>query len=69
MTNINNQLDTKRNERNTVKMSHLTQPAPLELKGNVAENWKKFKQKFTLYNVPQECLKKKTSRKLQCFYM
>ena len=32
-------------------MANLTQPAPLELKGNVAENWKKFKQKFTLYNV------------------
>ena len=32
-------------------MANLTQPSPLDLKGNVAENWKKFKQKFTLYNV------------------
>ena len=32
-------------------MTSLTQPSPLDLKGNIAENWKRFKQRFKLYNV------------------
>ena len=31
--------------------TNLSQPAPLDLSGNVAENWKRFKQRFELYNV------------------
>ena len=31
--------------------TNLSQPAPLDLTGNLAENWKRFKQKFELYNV------------------
>ena len=30
---------------------HISQPAPLDLIGNLAENWKRFKQRFQLYNV------------------
>ena len=29
----------------------LQQPAPLELQGNLAENWKRFKQRYNLFNV------------------
>ena len=32
-------------------MENLSQPPPLDLKGNISENWRRFKQKFTLYNV------------------
>ncbi|XP_030851255.1 uncharacterized protein K02A2.6-like [Strongylocentrotus purpuratus] len=31
--------------------TNLSQPQPLELTGNLAENWKRFKQRFELYNV------------------
>ena len=32
-------------------MANLSQPTPLDLTGNIAENWKRFKQRFELYNV------------------
>ncbi|XP_030854482.1 uncharacterized protein K02A2.6-like [Strongylocentrotus purpuratus] len=32
-------------------MANLSQPPPLDFKGNMSENWRRFKQKFTLYNV------------------
>ena len=31
--------------------TNLSQTQPLELTGNLAENWKRFKQRFGLYNV------------------
>ena len=31
--------------------TNLSQPIPLDLTGNLAENWKRFKQRFELYNV------------------
>ena len=33
------------------QLPHLSQPPPLELSGNLAENWKRFKQRYTLYNT------------------
>ena len=33
------------------KMANLSQPTQLDLTGNIAENWKRFKQRFELYNV------------------
>ena len=38
--------------------TYLSQPAPLDLRGNVAENWKRFKQRFELYNVASGLSKK-----------
>ena len=39
-------------------LPHLSQPPALDLTGNLAENWKRFKQRYTLYNIASELTEK-----------
>ncbi|KAJ8877344.1 hypothetical protein PR048_021798 [Dryococelus australis] len=39
----------KRDKRNKTAMNNLKPPGPLLFTGNVAENYRKFKQKYELY--------------------
>ena len=42
-------------------MEMLTAPSPLQMTGNVAENWKRFKQRYELYRVASGASKREAS--------
>ena len=45
-------------------MDRLTPPKPLTVEGNLVENWKRWKQDFTLYLTTTEYTKKNKSSKI-----